>query len=189
MFTYTFHQHRSTHLEEVPMANRHERTMSVTAESLYRILDLPKKSSPEDVEEAYRKLALRYHPDNNPDNPEAAQRFQEINRAKDILSDEKKKQVYDSYGSAGLQMFEKDGDNFLASQNNCCMKLCARFCTIITCCFSCCSCCGKCLPKVDPNDWNPNIAAGASNPILHQPGTRETSPLNREYDQNYSTMN
>ncbi|XP_038630521.1 dnaJ homolog subfamily C member 5-like [Scyliorhinus canicula] len=153
------------------MANRHERTVSASGESLYTILGLQKKSSPEQVDAEYRKLAMRYHPDKNPDNPAAAERFKEISKAKAILSDEKKKRVYDSYGMVGLQlapMFGKDGENFLASRNICCIKCCGCFCLAITCCCCCYCCCGLCVPKVDPNDWNPNIATGTYG-FGHQP--------------------
>uniref|UniRef100_A0A3Q3IAU4 J domain-containing protein n=1 Tax=Monopterus albus TaxID=43700 RepID=A0A3Q3IAU4_MONAL len=49
-----------------------------------------------------RKLRLKYHPDKNPDNPEAAEKFKEINNAISILLDETKRKIYDEYGSMGL---------------------------------------------------------------------------------------
>lgn len=57
-----------------------------------------------------RKLALRHHPDKNPDNPEAAEKFKEINNANTILSDENKRKIYDEYGSMGLYAAEQFGD-------------------------------------------------------------------------------
>lgn len=57
-----------------------------------------------------RKLALRHHPDKNPDNPEAADKFKEINNANSILSDENKRKIYDEYGSMGLYVAEQFGD-------------------------------------------------------------------------------
>ncbi|XP_078094134.1 dnaJ homolog subfamily C member 5 homolog isoform X3 [Mustelus asterias] len=179
------------------MANRRERSNSASGETLYRILNLPKKSTPEEVKAAYRRLALKYHPDKNLDNPAAADLFKEINRANAILSDEKKKRIYDSYGSVGLQMaamLGEDGENILASQNNCCVKFLAYFCMIITCCcccLCCCFCCGKCFPKVDrTNSSQEDIPADDSNPILDQPFTihSETSPLNQEYDYSYNAV-
>ncbi|XP_051892449.1 dnaJ homolog subfamily C member 5-like [Pristis pectinata] len=181
------------------MTNRLERSNSTRGETLYRILHLSRKSSPEEVKAAYRKLALRYHPDKNPDDPTAAEKFKEINRAHSILSDEKKKRIYDSYGSAGLHvasMLGEDGENFMASQSNCCVKFVTYFCTIITCCcccLCCCFCCGKCLPKDDKTNNIPEdspIYTDDSNPILVQPYTvnRETSPLSQEFDHSQNTV-
>ncbi len=57
-----------------------------------------------------RKLALRHHPDKNPDNPEAAEKFKEINNANTILSDDNKRKIYDEYGSMGLYAAEQFGE-------------------------------------------------------------------------------
>lgn len=58
-----------------------------------------------------RKLALKYHPDKNPDDPEAAERFKEINSAHATLSDQEKRRLYDQYGSLGLYVAEQFGDD------------------------------------------------------------------------------
>lgn len=58
----------------------------------------------------YRKLALKYHPDKNPDNPEAADKFKEINNAHAILTDATKRNIYDKYGSLGLYVAEQFGE-------------------------------------------------------------------------------
>lgn len=58
----------------------------------------------------FRKQALRHHPDKNPNNPEAAEKFKEINNANSILSDENKRKIYDEYGSMGLYLAEQFGD-------------------------------------------------------------------------------
>lgn len=58
----------------------------------------------------HRKLALKYHPDKNPDNPEAAEKFKEINNANSILNDEAKRRIYDEYGSMGLYVSEQFGE-------------------------------------------------------------------------------
>lgn len=57
-----------------------------------------------------RKLALKYHPDKNPDNPEAADKFKEINNAHAILTDATKRNIYDKYGSLGLYVAEQFGE-------------------------------------------------------------------------------
>lgn len=58
----------------------------------------------------FRKLALRYHPDKNPDNPETAEKFKELNSANSILSDVTKRNIYDSYGSLGLYVAQQFGE-------------------------------------------------------------------------------
>jgi DnaJ family protein C protein 5 len=73
-------------------------------------LGLPKTSTPEEIKKTYRKLALKYHPDKNPDNPEAADKFKEVNRAHSILSDQTKRNIYDNYGSLGLYIAEQFGE-------------------------------------------------------------------------------
>lgn len=73
-------------------------------------MGLPKTSTPEDIKKTYRKLALKYHPDKNPDNPEALDKFKEVNRAHSILSDQTKRNIYDNYGSLGLYIAEQFGE-------------------------------------------------------------------------------
>lgn len=69
----------------------------------YEILQVPKNASQEEIKKAYRKQALRYHPDRNPGDKEAEKQFKEISEAYEVLSDERKRQVYDRHGKAGLQ--------------------------------------------------------------------------------------
>ncbi|KAF7235852.1 hypothetical protein EYD10_17317 [Varanus komodoensis] len=136
-------------------AGRPQRKMSRSGESLYRVLGLEKGASSEDVKKAYRKLALKYHPDKNPDNPEAAEKFKEINNANTTLSDETKRRVYDEYGSMGLYVSEQFGEEsvkyyFLMSKwwfkplLVCCSLL-----SCCCCCCCCCFCCGRCRPPED----------------------------------------
>jgi len=68
------------------------------AKDLYAVLGLPKKSSIEDVKKAYKKLARKYHPDLNPGDKSAEEKFKEISEAYAILSDPEKKKKYDSLG-------------------------------------------------------------------------------------------
>jgi molecular chaperone DnaJ len=69
----------------------------------YEVLGLQKAASQDEVKKAYRKLALQYHPDRNPDNKEAEEKFKEAAQAYEILSDEKKRRQYDQFGHAGAQ--------------------------------------------------------------------------------------
>nr|CAH7756661.1 unnamed protein product [Callosobruchus chinensis] len=79
-------------------------------DSLYEILALPKTATSEEIKKTYRRLALKYHPDKNPNNPEAAEKFKEVNRAHSILSDATKRNIYDNYGSLGLYIAEQFGE-------------------------------------------------------------------------------
>lgn len=69
----------------------------------YEILEVPKSASVEEVKSAYRKLAMKYHPDRNPDNPEAEEKFKEATEAYEVLSDPQKRQRFDQYGHEGLR--------------------------------------------------------------------------------------
>ncbi|XP_076013508.1 dnaJ homolog subfamily C member 5-like isoform X2 [Genypterus blacodes] len=165
---------------------RTQRKMSTTGESLYKVLGLEKGASPEEIKRAYRKLALRHHPDKNPDNPEAVEKFKEINNANSILSDENKRKIYDEYGSMGLYVAEQFGEEsvkyyFLMSK--CWFKGLVVCCSIFTCCCCfccCCFCCGKCKSAeddtnfmyVDPEDLEAEIReqdTGENAPIVIQP--------------------
>jgi molecular chaperone DnaJ len=68
------------------------------AEDLYKTLGVSKKASAEEIKKAYRKLARKYHPDRNPDDPQAEERFKEVQGAYDTLSDPEKRKQYDAGG-------------------------------------------------------------------------------------------
>ncbi|RZI46394.1 molecular chaperone DnaJ [Candidatus Finniella inopinata] len=69
----------------------------------YKTLGVSQGSSPEDIKKAYRKLAMKYHPDKNPGDKAAEQKFRDVAEAYEILSDEQKKAAYDRYGSAAFE--------------------------------------------------------------------------------------
>ncbi len=69
----------------------------------YEILEVDRSASFEEIKKAYRKLALKYHPDRNPDDKEAEEKFKQINEAYQVLSDKEKRALYDQYGKAGLE--------------------------------------------------------------------------------------
>ena len=69
----------------------------------YKILGVDKNASKENIKKAYKKLAKKYHPDLNKDNPEAEAKFKEINEAASVLGDDQKRQQYDQFGSEGMK--------------------------------------------------------------------------------------
>ncbi|GAB3427197.1 molecular chaperone DnaJ [Massilia solisilvae] len=68
----------------------------------YEILGVAKNASEEDIKKAYRKLAMKYHPDRNPDNKEAEEKFKEVKEAYEMLTNPEKREAYDRYGHAGV---------------------------------------------------------------------------------------
>ncbi|WP_026943163.1 molecular chaperone DnaJ [Helicobacter rodentium] len=69
----------------------------------YEILEISRNVSGEEIKKAYRKMALKYHPDRNPDDKNAEEMFKKINEAYQVLSDQEKRQIYDTYGKKGLE--------------------------------------------------------------------------------------
>lgn len=68
----------------------------------YDLLEISKSASQEEIKKAFRKQAMKYHPDRNPGDKEAEQKFKQINEAYEVLKDEQKRAAYDHYGKAGL---------------------------------------------------------------------------------------
>ena len=76
--------------------------MATKKRDYYEVLGVNKDASEEDVKKAYRKLAMKHHPDRNPDSKDAEERFKEAKEAYEVLSEPDKRRAYDSYGHAGV---------------------------------------------------------------------------------------
>ena len=68
----------------------------------YDVLGVAKNASEDEIKKAYRKLAMKYHPDRNPDSKTAEEKFKEVKEAYEVLSDEQKREAYDRFGHAGV---------------------------------------------------------------------------------------
>ena len=69
----------------------------------YDVLGISRGATPEEIKKAYRRSAVKHHPDKNPDDPQAEKKFKQISEAYEVLSDDRKKQMYDQYGEAAFQ--------------------------------------------------------------------------------------
>ncbi|MBV1788999.1 molecular chaperone DnaJ [Marinobacterium sp. D7] len=74
----------------------------MSKQDYYELLDVPRDASDRDIKKAYRRLAMKYHPDRNPDNKAAEDRFKEISEAYEVLSDSQKRAAYDQFGHEGV---------------------------------------------------------------------------------------
>jgi DnaJ-class molecular chaperone len=75
----------------------------MAAVDLYEVLELTTEATEQDIKKAFRKLSILYHPDKNPSDKQAHQRYLDVNRAYEILLDPEQRQIYDLYGEQGLQ--------------------------------------------------------------------------------------
>ncbi|MDR2639533.1 MAG: molecular chaperone DnaJ [Helicobacteraceae bacterium] len=78
----------------------------------YAVLEIDRNATAEEIKRAFRKAAIKYHPDKNRNNPEAEAKFKQINEAYQVLSDENKRALYDRYGKAGLNAGAGGGADF-----------------------------------------------------------------------------
>ena len=94
----------------------------ICGEDYYKILGVKRNASKKDIRKAFKKLSLKYHPDKNKDNPEKAkQKFIKIAEAYEVLNDDEKRKIYDTYGSEGVKQHEQGqsaGPNMNMNMNN-----------------------------------------------------------------------
>lgn len=150
------------------MVSHKNRSLSTSGLSLYAVLSVEKGCTQDEIRRAYKRLALQYHPDKNPNNPESTAKFQDVNNANRVLSDPTRRGIYDRYGSIGLYVAEQFGEEnvnsyFVLTSPWC--KVLFLACGVVTgcylcCCFCCCFnfCCGKCKPRPsDPDGQYANL--------------------------------
>src|ERR1700752_3668347 len=81
----------------------------------YQVLGVPRNGTEEAVTKAYRRLAMKYHPDRNPDDKEGEERFKEAKEAYEVLTDAQKRAAYDQFGHAGVEAQRAGGAGFNAA--------------------------------------------------------------------------
>ncbi|KAF8535530.1 hypothetical protein BDD12DRAFT_808476 [Trichophaea hybrida] len=81
----------------------------ILAQDYYKILGIDKGASDKDIKRAYRTLSKKWHPDKNPDNPSASDKFREVAEAYEALSDAESRKIYDHYGAEGLKQHQQGG--------------------------------------------------------------------------------
>jgi molecular chaperone DnaJ len=86
--------------------------MATKKRDYYEILGVERNSSEEEIKRAYRKLAIKFHPDKNPDDPHAEEKFKELGEAYDVLMDEDKRAAYDRFGHAAFAHGSAPGGGF-----------------------------------------------------------------------------
>ncbi|XP_052241499.1 dnaJ homolog subfamily C member 5-like isoform X2 [Dreissena polymorpha] len=141
-----------------------QRRLSKSGDSLYQLLGLQKGAPHDEIKKAYRKLALKYHPDKTQGDEQSTEKFKEINHAHKVLTDNTKRGIYDRYGSLGLYAADMVGDEnvntYLVLTSGWC-KAFVIFCGVITgcyCCCCCCCCCNFCCGKYKPKDEDDDYA-------------------------------
>jgi molecular chaperone DnaJ len=86
-------------------------------EDYYKLLEIDKNASDAEIKKSYKRMAMKYHPDRNSDNPEAAEvKFKQIKEAYEVLSDPKKRSAYDQFGHAGVDPSMRGGGGFSGAE-------------------------------------------------------------------------
>ena len=83
-----------------PVSGCYPEHLTLMSEDYYSVLNVPKLATKEDIQKSYRSLARKFHPDVNPDDPDAKKKFQRLQEAFDVLGNDEKRKMYDQFGSA-----------------------------------------------------------------------------------------
>src|ERR1700742_4601370 len=75
----------------------------------YKVLDVPKNATEAEIKKAYRRLAMKFHPDRNPNDKDAEERFKAAKEACEVLTDAQKRAIYDQHGHAGIEAASRGG--------------------------------------------------------------------------------
>ncbi|CAL8087109.1 unnamed protein product [Calicophoron daubneyi] len=139
------------------------------SDDLYDLLHVQKNASVDEITQSFRKLALLYHPDKNPDDVHAARKFSKINRAYLVLRDENMRRIYDSHGMIGVKIARLYGEEgvreYYKFDNGC-----SRCVFAVLFGLSCCCCCGHCYVKKDqPSGIPPSEISGVETQIASIP--------------------
>ncbi len=97
------------------MAPRMKSGCGLAKKDYYEVLGVSRDSTRDDIKKAYRRLAVQYHPDRNPGNKDAEEKFKEATEAYDILADDKKRQAYDQFGFSGVESMTGGGPQDFSS--------------------------------------------------------------------------
>src|SRR5580698_1216936 len=93
------------------------RTSNVIKADYYEVLSVTRTASDQELKTAYRKLAMQFHPDRNPGDAEAEEKFKECSEAYQVLTDTQKRAAYDRYGHAGVSSAGGNGSPFAGAQD------------------------------------------------------------------------
>ncbi|KAK7877909.1 hypothetical protein WMY93_031438 [Mugilogobius chulae] len=187
--------------------HQRQRSLSTAGESLYHVLGVDKVATNDDIKKSYRKLALKYHPDKNPDNPEAADKFKEITTPTRFSTTPPNEIFMTSTGrwvSTWPSSWRRKRQHILRLVELALFVLCGvatgcYFCCCLCCCCNCC--CGRCKPRpreapdqefyMSPEDLEAQLQSdereAVGDPIVLQPSATETTQLTSDGHYSYHT--